>query len=86
MLLGMSKQEISKKLDHIIRFADIKQFIDTPLFTYSEGMKLRLGFSIATHSNPDILILDEGISAGDVSFQKKQLQKYRHFFRWEKLS
>lgn len=70
-LLGVKKEEIEAKLDTIIRFADIKQFIDTPLFTYSSGMKLRLGFAIAVHANPDILILDEGISVGDKSFQEK---------------
>ncbi len=80
MLLGMSKYEITKKLDHIIRFADIKQFIDTPLFTYSNGMKLRLGFAIAVHADPDILILDEGLSVGDVNFQKKSLEKIQEFF------
>lgn len=71
MLLGMSKHDITKKLDHIIRFADIKQFIDAPLFTYSSGMKLRLGFAIAIEANPDILVLDEGISVGDRNFQIK---------------
>jgi len=71
MLLGMKKREIDGKLDAIIRFADIKQFIDTSLFTYSSGMKLRLGFAIAIHANPDILILDEGISVGDRNFQIK---------------
>ena len=84
MLLGMSKDEIRQKLHHIIAFADIKQFIDAPLFTYSEGMKLRLGFSVATHSNPDILILDEGISAGDVAFQKKTATKIQGFFQMGK--
>ncbi len=71
MLLGMKKEEIEGKLDAIIRFADIKQFIDTPLYTYSSGMKLRLGFAIAVHADPDILILDEGISVGDRNFQIK---------------
>lgn len=71
MLLGMTKQEIQGKLKAIISFADIGNFIDAPLFTYSNGMKLRLGFAIAVHANPDILILDEGISVGDKSFQEK---------------
>jgi len=84
MLLGMSKYEITKKLDHIIRFADIKQFIDTPLFTYSNGMKLRLGFAIAVHADPDILILDEGLSVGDADFQKKSWQKIQEFFHKKK--
>ncbi len=81
MLLGMRKQEIEKKLKAIIMFADIGQFIDTPLFTYSEGMKLRIGFSVAVHADPDILILDEGISAGDERFRKKSQTKIINFLR-----
>ncbi len=71
MILGMSNKEINNKLSSIIRFADIKQFIDVPLYTYSSGMKLRLGFSVAIHANPQIVILDEGTSVGDYFFQKK---------------
>lgn len=71
MLLGMKNDEIKDKLASIIDFADIKQFIDTPLFTYSAGMKLRLGFSILIHSNPDIVVLDEGMGAEDQNFKKK---------------
>lgn len=81
MLLGLSKAEIDKKTKAIIAFADIKQFIDAPLFTYSSGMALRLGFSVAVHADPDILILDESISAGDNDFQKKARIKLREFFR-----
>lgn len=81
MLLGMGKKDIAKKLDRIISFADIGQFIDVPLFTYSSGMKLRLGFAIAVRANPDILILDEGLSVGDADFQKKSQAKIWEFFR-----
>lgn len=81
MLLGMKREEVEAKIDAIIRFADIKQFIDAPLFTYSSGMKLRLGFSIAVHANPDILILDEGLAVGDKYFQKKSHTKLVKFFR-----
>ena len=84
MLLGMKKREIDGKLDAIIRFADIKQFIDAPLFTYSSGMKLRLGFSIAIHADPDVLILDEGMHVGDNNFQKKSQNRIKHFFRGKK--
>lgn len=73
MLLGMTKAEIMHRLPDIIAFADIKQFIDVPLFTYSFGMKLRLGFAIAIHANPDTLILDEGFGVGDANFRKKSL-------------
>ncbi len=71
MLLGMTKKEIDKQINSIIEFADIKQFIDIPLYTYSSGMVLRLGFSVAIHTNPDILIMDEFFSVGDESFRKK---------------
>lgn len=84
MLLGMTKQEITKKLHTIIQFANIKQFIDAPLFTYSSGMKLRLGFSVAVHADPDILILDEGLNVGDEYFQKKAFAKIESFFKQNK--
>ncbi len=71
ILLGMENGEIKQKISRIIAFADIGQFIDAPLFTYSSGMKLRLGFAIAIHAEPDILILDEGLSVGDAAFHTK---------------
>lgn len=80
MLLGMTNNEITHRLKHIIDFADIRQFIDAPLFTYSSGMKLRLGFAVAVHANPDILILDEGLSVGDKDFQKKSQHKFHELF------
>ena len=81
MLLGMSKKEIDNKLNEIISFADIGQFIDTPLFTYSQGMKLRLGFAIAVNANPEILLLDESMTLGDEDFQKKSYQQMQKFFK-----
>jgi len=84
MLLGMRKDELKQKVNRIIRFADIGKFIDSPLFTYSEGMKLRLGFSIAVHMDPDILILDESLSTGDINFQKKTSEKLLQFYRMKK--
>lgn len=81
MLLGLTKREIEDKIHDIIAFADIRQFIDAPLFTYSSGMALRLGFAIAVHADPDILLLDENISAGDTNFQKKSYRKIQEFFR-----
>jgi len=81
MLIGMSKREIDAKLKPIISFAGIRQFIDAPLFTYSEGMKLRLGFSIAVHTNPDILLLDENFSVGDEKFRLKSLNVLKKFKR-----
>lgn len=84
LILGMSKAQIIKKLKDIISFADIGQFIDSPLYTYSSGMKLRLGFSVAIHSDPDILLLDEGIVVGDENFQKKIENYLQLFFESEK--
>lgn len=80
MLLGMKKEEIAGKLEAIIRFADIGGFIDAPLFVYSNGMKLRLGFAVAVYAEPDILILDEGLSVGDSDFQWKSQRKIHEFF------
>lgn len=71
MLLGMRKSEVKNKLNKIIKFADIKNFINAPLYTYSTGMKLRLGFAVAIHSDPDILVLDEGLQVGDEAFRRK---------------
>lgn len=80
MVLGMTKNEIDSKLSSIIRFAELHKFIDVPVFTYSEGMKLRLGFSVAVHTDPDVLILDEGLSVGDHLFQKKCQQYFDTYF------
>jgi teichoic acid transport system ATP-binding protein len=71
MLLGMDKAEINTKIKDIITFADIGDFIYQPFYTYSSGMALRLGISVALAVNPQILILDEYISAGDEAFQRK---------------
>jgi len=84
MILGMRRDAIKRRIKSIISFADIGSFIDTPLFTYSEGMKLKLGFSIAVHANPDILILDESMWAGDLEFQKRSSAKLNEFFRMKK--
>ncbi len=80
LVIGMSKQEIVQKKEKIINFSGIQNFIDAPLFTYSSGMKLRLGFSIAIHSEPDVLLLDEGVMAGDEKFRKKVNFKLDEFF------
>ena len=81
MIIGMHKNEITRKLKNIIQFADLHQFIDAPLYTYSSGMRLRLGFAIAVHASPDILILDEGLSVGDRFFQEKAKRKIQELFR-----
>lgn len=71
LILGMSETDIRKRFDEIVDFAEIEQFLDVPLKNYSSGMKSRLGFSIATSSQSDILIADEVLSTGDQFFQKK---------------
>jgi ABC-type polysaccharide/polyol phosphate transport system ATPase subunit len=72
-ILGMSRREIRAKLDRIVDFAGVEQFIDTPVKRFSSGMYVRLGFSIAAHLDPDILLLDEVLAVGDASFQTKCL-------------
>jgi lipopolysaccharide transport system ATP-binding protein len=74
-ILGMSKQEIKSKLDEIIDFSGVEQFIDTPVKRYSSGMYVRLAFAVAAHLEPEILILDEVLAVGDPDFQKKCLGK-----------
>jgi len=80
----MAKEQIKKNFDKIINFSGVREFIDSPLHAYSSGMKLRLGFSVAAHSDPDILIIDEIISAGDEKFRKKSYQKMQEFFKKKK--
>jgi len=81
LIIGMRRKEIEKQFKKIVRFADIGTFIDAPLYTYSQGMKLRLGFSIAIHANPDILILDEGMAVGDEKFRQKSGERIQKFFK-----
>lgn len=76
-ILGMKKKEIDAKFDEIIDFSGIKEFIDTPVKRYSSGMFSRLGFSVAAHMDPDILLVDEVLSVGDIAFQAKCAQKMR---------
>ncbi|HEY2962916.1 MAG TPA: ATP-binding cassette domain-containing protein [Pyrinomonadaceae bacterium] len=74
-ILGMLRREITEKLDSIVEFAELRQFIDTPVKRYSSGMYVRLGFSIAAHLNPDILLLDEVLAVGDAAFQRKCIER-----------
>src|SRR6267378_612195 len=74
-ILGMSKREIDRKFDEIVAFAEIEKFIETPVKHYSSGMYVRLAFSVAAHLEPDILLVDEVLAAGDINFQKKCLGK-----------
>ena len=76
-ILGMSKQEIRRKFDEIVAFAEVEPFIDTPVKRYSSGMYVRLAFAVAAHLEPEILIVDEVLAVGDASFQQKCLGKMR---------
>lgn len=71
LVIGMSHNEIETKFKQIVNFAGIGDFITAPLYTYSSGMKLRLGFSVAIHADPEILLLDEAMNMGDEAFQHK---------------
>lgn len=73
-ILGMRKREVEQRLDAIVAFAGVDQFIDTPIKRYSSGMRLRLGFAVAAHLDPDVLIVDEVLAVGDAGFQKKCLK------------
>jgi lipopolysaccharide transport system ATP-binding protein len=75
--LGMKRREIAQKFDAIAAFAEIDEFLDTPVKRYSSGMQVRLGFAVAAHLDPDILIVDEALAVGDAEFQKKCLAKIR---------
>lgn len=77
VILGMTRAEIARKFDEIVEFAGLAPFIDTPVKRYSSGMFARLGFSVAAHLDPDILVIDEVLSVGDFVFQQKSLQKMR---------
>jgi lipopolysaccharide transport system ATP-binding protein len=72
-ILGMTKREIKSKFDEIVEFSGVEQYIDTPVKRYSSGMKVRLGFSVAAHLEPEILIVDEVLAVGDLGFQRKCL-------------
>lgn len=74
-ILGMSRSEIIRKFDEIVAFAEIEKFLDTPVKRYSSGMYTRLGFAIAAHLDPHVLILDEVLAVGDAQFQEKCLNK-----------
>lgn len=84
IMLGLSKKEIQEKFDEIVRFAELEEFIDAPVKTYSSGMYMRLGFSIAINVNPDILLVDEVLAVGDASFVPKCLDRIDDFRRRQK--
>ncbi|MFZ5815412.1 MAG: ABC transporter ATP-binding protein [Bacillota bacterium] len=77
-ILGMSEKEINQRFDQIVSFAELERFIDNPVRTYSSGMYARLGFSVAVHTDPDILLVDEVLSVGDSAFQAKCMRQIDH--------
>jgi lipopolysaccharide transport system ATP-binding protein len=80
-ILGMRRREIDAKFDEIVEFSGVGEFIDTPVKRYSSGMYSRLGFSVAAHMDPDILLVDEVLSVGDIAFQAKCAQKMRDLLK-----
>lgn len=80
-ILGMKRKEMDRKLDEIVAFSELSEFIDTPVKRYSSGMYARLGFSVAAHVDPDILLVDEVLSVGDWAFQRKCLEKMEAFVK-----
>lgn len=74
-ILGMSRAELNRKMDEIVDFAEIGEFLEAPVSTYSSGMRVRLGFGIAVHTDPDLLLVDEVLAVGDYNFQEKCMRK-----------
>lgn len=79
VILGMPRTELEKRLPKIIEFAELEEFIDTPVKHYSSGMVTRLGFSVAVHLDPDVLLVDEVLAVGDAAFQEKCYRKIEEF-------
>jgi ABC-type polysaccharide/polyol phosphate transport system ATPase subunit len=80
-IMGMPRQEITRKFDEIVAFSGVEWFLDTPVKRYSSGMHTRLGFSIAAHLDPDVLIIDEALAVGDASFQRKAFDRIAELVR-----
>jgi ABC-type polysaccharide/polyol phosphate transport system ATPase subunit len=81
IMLGLSKREVAKRFDEIVEFAELQDFIDAPVKTYSSGMYMRLGFAVAIHVDPDVLLVDEVLAVGDEGFTHKCLDKFAEFRR-----
>lgn len=83
-IMGMTKEEVDEKFDDIVEFADIGDFLDTPVKFYSSGMFVRLGFAVAVHCVPDVLLVDEVLAVGDIEFQRKAFQKIHEIVKSNK--
>ena len=82
-IMGMTKAEISRKFDEIVDFAGVERYVDTPVKRYSSGMLVRLGFAVAAHLDPEILVVDEVLAVGDAEFQKKAIGKMQDVSKGE---
>ena len=81
IMLGLTKREVTRRFDEIVEFAELEEFIDAPVKTYSSGMYMRLGFAVAIHVDPDVLLVDEVLAVGDEGFTHKCLDKFSDFKR-----
>ncbi len=79
LILGLTKREVHERFDDIVKFSELKEFIDQPMRTYSTGMYMRLGFSVAIHVDPDIILVDEGLAVGDMGFVPKCVERLERF-------
>jgi ABC-type polysaccharide/polyol phosphate transport system ATPase subunit len=84
IMLGLSRREVERRFDEIVEFAELKDFIDAPVKTYSSGMYMRLGFAVAIHVDPEVLLVDEVLAVGDEGFTHKCLDKFAEFRRRNK--
>ncbi|MCI5149111.1 MAG: ABC transporter ATP-binding protein [Candidatus Electrothrix sp. MAN1_4] len=79
VIAGLSRRQVQQRFDSIVAFSELEEFIDSPLRTYSSGMKMRLAFSVSIHVEPEVLLIDEVLSVGDLSFQKKSFKSITDF-------
>ena len=79
VLSGLTRRQVRERFDSIVAFAEVENFIDNPIRTYSTGMQMRLAFSTAVHTDPDVLLIDEILSVGDIAFQRKCLDRIAEF-------
>jgi len=79
VISGLTRQQVRRRFDEIVAFAELEEFIDSPLRTYSSGMQMRLGFAVAVHTAPDVLLIDEVLTVGDIAFQHKCFEKVVSF-------
>jgi lipopolysaccharide transport system ATP-binding protein len=79
VLSGLTRREVRERFESIVAFAEVEEFIDNPMRTYSTGMQMRLAFATAVHTDPDVLLIDEILSVGDIAFQRKCLDRIAQF-------